>query len=47
LLVTGLLSFGFIAMIIYLIAGPDNPPRVSAAPAPRQAASRDLRSRSA
>ena len=26
LLVTGLLSFGFIAMIIYLIAGPDDPP---------------------
>jgi uncharacterized membrane protein len=47
LLVTGLLSFGFIAMIIYLIAGPDDPPPVSAEPAARRAASRDLRSRSA
>ena len=47
LLVTGLLSFGFIAMIIYLIAGPEDPPPVSAEPAPRQAATRDLRSRSA
>jgi uncharacterized membrane protein len=47
LLVTGLLSFGFIAMIIYLIAGPEDPPPVSAEPALRQAASRDLRSRSA
>ena len=47
LLVTGLLSFGFIAMIIYLIAGPDDPPRVSTEPALRQAASRGLRSRSA
>ena len=34
LLVTGLLSFGFIAMIIYLIAGPDDPPRVSASLSP-------------
>ena len=34
LLVTGLLSFGFIAMIIYLIAGPDDPLRVSAEPVP-------------
>jgi hypothetical protein len=34
LLVTGLLSFGFIAMIIYLSAGPDDPPRVSAEPVP-------------
>jgi hypothetical protein len=47
LLATGLLSFGFIAMIIYLIAGPGDPPRVSAESLPRQAASRDLRSRSA
>jgi hypothetical protein len=46
LLVTGLLSFGFIAMIIYLIAGPGDPPRTRAEPALRQAASRDLRSRS-
>ena len=39
LLVLGLLSFGFIAMVIYLIAGPDDP-----APAPVQAAEqrRDL-----
>lgn len=47
LLVTGLLSFGFIAMIIYLIARPGDPPRPSVEPALRQAASRDLRSRSA
>jgi hypothetical protein len=46
LLVTGLLSFGFIAMIIYLIAGPDDSPPVHAAPA-REAPPRDLRSRSA
>ena len=47
LLATGLLSFGFIAMTIYLTAGPGDPPRASAEPALRQAASRDLRSRSA
>lgn len=47
LLITGLLSFGFIAMIIYLITGPDDPPRPSAEPALRSAASRDLHSRSA
>ena len=47
LLVTGLLSFGFIAMIIYLIAGPDDSPPVHAMPAAREAPSRDLRSRSA
>jgi hypothetical protein len=47
LLVTGLLSFGFIAMIIYLIAGPGDPPPVSATAPGRQTASRDLRSRSA
>jgi len=41
------LSFGFISMIIYLIAGPDDPPRVSTEPALRQTASRGLRSRSA
>ena len=47
LLVTGLLSFGFIAMIIYLVAGPEDPPPVTAIPAARQAPGRDLRSRSA
>jgi hypothetical protein len=47
LLVTGLLSFGFIAMIIYLIAGPDDPPPVHAMPAAGEALPRDLRSRSA
>jgi hypothetical protein len=46
LLVTGLLSVGFIAMIIYLIAGPDDPPPLSAVPAARPAASRNLHSRS-
>jgi hypothetical protein len=30
LLVTGLFSFGFITMIIYLCAGPDDAPRGSA-----------------
>ena len=47
LLVTGLLSFGFIAMIIYLVAGPGDPPPVSAMAPAGQLASRDLRSRSA
>lgn len=47
LLVTGLLSFGFIAMIIYLAAGPEDPPPVSAIPAASEAPARDLRSRSA
>jgi hypothetical protein len=47
LLVTGLLSVGFIAMIIYLIAGPDDPPPVPAAPAAREASPADLRSWSA
>ena len=46
LLVKGLLSLGFIAMIIYLIAGPGDPPWVNAEHAPRQAASQDLHSRS-
>ena len=47
LLVTGLLSFGFIAMIIYLVAGPEDPPPVTAIPAAREAPGPDLRSRSA
>jgi hypothetical protein len=33
LLVNGLLSFGFIAMIIYLVAGPEDPPTITAIPA--------------
>jgi hypothetical protein len=47
LLVTGLLSFGFIAMIVYLIAGPEDPQPVTAVPTIAKAASPDLRSRSA
>jgi uncharacterized membrane protein len=47
LLVTGLLSFGFIAMIIYLVAGPGDPPPVSAMAPAGQPASQDLRKRSA
>jgi len=47
LLVSGLLSFGFIAMIIYLIAGPDDSLPVHARPAAREAPPRDLHSRSA
>jgi hypothetical protein len=47
LLVTGLLSFGFIAIIIYLVAGPTMPHGLARSLPPRQAASRDLRSRSA
>jgi hypothetical protein len=45
LLVTGLLSFGFIAMIAYLIAGPDDPPPVITRPPITEATSRDLLSR--
>jgi hypothetical protein len=33
-LILGLLSFGSIAMVIYLVAGPDDPPSVPAVPAP-------------
>ena len=44
---TGLLSFGFIAMIIYLIAGPDDTPPHPATTAAREAPPRDLRRRSA
>lgn len=47
LLLTGLLSFGFIAMAVYLIAGPDDPTPVTARPITAKAASRDLHSRSA
>jgi hypothetical protein len=47
LLVTGLLSFGFIAMIAYLIAGPDDPPPVITRPPMTEATSRDLLSRGA
>jgi hypothetical protein len=47
LLVTGLLSFGFIAMIIYLIAGPDDSAPHPATTAAREAPPRDLRRRSA
>ena len=47
LLLTGLLSFGFIAMIVYLIAGPGDPQPITAVPAITKAASPDLRSRSA
>lgn len=46
LLVTGLLSFGFIAMIAYLVAGPDDPPQVTP-PTTAEATSRDLLSRGA
>jgi hypothetical protein len=47
LLVTGLLSFGFIAMIAYLIAGPDDRPPVITRPPMTDATSRDLLSRGA
>jgi hypothetical protein len=48
LLVTGLLGFGFIAMIVYLIAGPGDPRPATARPATADGASRDvLYSRSA
>ena len=47
LLLTGLLSFGFIAMIVYLIAGPGDPQPITAVPAITKAAGPDLRSRSA
>jgi len=47
LLVTGLLSFGFIAMIAYLIAGPDDPPPVITRSPMTEATSRDLLSRGA
>jgi uncharacterized membrane protein len=47
LLLTGLLSFGFIAMIVYLIAGPEDPQPITAVPTITKAASPDLRSRSA
>ncbi len=47
LLLTGLLSFGFIAMIVYLIAGPEDAQPVTAVPTIGKAASPDLRSRSA
>jgi hypothetical protein len=47
LLVTGLLSFGFIAMIIYLIAGPDDSAPHPAPTAADEAPPRDLRRRSA
>ena len=47
LLVTGLLSFGFVAMIAYLIAGPDDPPPVITRPPMTEATSRDLLSRGA
>jgi hypothetical protein len=47
LLVTGLLSFGFIAMVVYLIAGPEDPQPITAVPTITKAASPDLRSRSA
>jgi hypothetical protein len=47
LLLTGLLSFGFIAMIVYLIAGPGDPQPITAVPAITESAGPDLRSRSA
>jgi len=47
LLFTGLLSFGFIAMIIYLIAGPDDSAPHPATTAAGEAPPRDLRRRSA
>jgi hypothetical protein len=47
LLVTGLLSFGFIAMVVYLIAGPDDPRPVQAGTAAAEVPRRDLLSRSA
>jgi len=47
LLVTGLLSFGFIAMIIYLIAGPDDSAPHPVTTAADEAPPRDLRRRSA
>jgi hypothetical protein len=47
LLVTGLLSFGFIAMIVYLIAGPEDSQSITAMPTIARTAGPDLRSRSA
>jgi len=47
LLVTGLLSFGFITMIIYLIAGPEDSAPHPATTADREGPPRDLRRRSA
>ena len=47
LLVTGLLSFGFIAMIVYLIAGPGDPQPITTVPTITKTASPDLRRRSA
>jgi hypothetical protein len=47
LLVTGLLSFGLIAMVVYLIAGPDDPRPVQVGPATAEAPRRDWLSRSA
>ena len=47
LLVTGLLSFGFIAMIIYLIAGPDDSAPHPATTAAGEAPPLELRRRSA
>ena len=47
LLVTGLLSFGFVAMIIYLIAGPDDSAPHPATTAADEAPPRELRRRSA
>jgi len=47
LLVTGLLSFGFIAMIIYLIAGPDDSAPHPATTAADEVPPRELRRRSA
>jgi hypothetical protein len=46
LLVTGLLSFGFIAMVIYLIAGPDDAPLTSPRPPAVDAPKQELVSRS-
>jgi hypothetical protein len=42
LLVTGLLSFGFIAMVVYVIAGPDDPPPAADRPRMTEAPSLDL-----
>lgn len=47
LLVTGLLSSGFIAMIVYLVAGPDDPLSVQTGPALAEAPTQNLLSRSA
>jgi hypothetical protein len=47
LLLTGLRSFGFIAMVVYLIAGPEDSQPITAVPTITKAASPDLRTRSA